>query len=99
DGRGAVLPDLVGPVVSRREITELSGLFLADYRVERLYVELTEEEAERYRATRDHYRQFCADRGISLGAANGLARFIQESCRSREGRAAFQAFREQRRIA
>jgi len=45
-----ILADLIGPVVYRREITELAGLFLADYSVERLYVELTEEEAERYRA-------------------------------------------------
>jgi superfamily II DNA or RNA helicase len=99
DGGEALLGSLVGPIVYRREIKELAGDFLADYRTERLYVELTEEEAAAYQQARDHYRQFCADRGISMGGANGWGRFIQETSRSREGRAAFLAYREQRRLA
>ena len=55
--------------------------------------------AARYRQAREHYRQFCADHGISLGGANGWQRFIQETCRSRDGRAAFEAYREQRRLS
>ena len=34
-----------------------------------------------------------------MGGANGWNRFIQETSRSREGRAAFQAYREQRKLA
>jgi superfamily II DNA or RNA helicase len=99
DGQEVLLEGLVGPIVYRREIKELAGDFLAEYRAERLYVELSAEEQEKYRKAREVYRQFCADRGISLGGMNGWQRFIQESCRSREGRAAFEAFREQRRLA
>jgi superfamily II DNA or RNA helicase len=99
DGQEGVLDALIGPLVYRREIKELAGDFLADYRVERLYVELTPEEDAAYRQNRDHYRQFCADRGISMSSATGWQRFIQETSRSREGRAAFQAYREQRRLA
>jgi superfamily II DNA or RNA helicase len=99
DGQEGVLDALIGPVIYRREIKELAGDFLAEYRAERLYVELTPEEEEAYRRNRDHYRQFCSDRGISMGGANGWQRFIQETSRSREGRAAFQAYREQRRLA
>ncbi len=99
DGQEALLDELIGPIVYRREIKELSGDFLAEYRAQCIYVELTTEEAEQYRKARDHYRQFCSDRGISMGSANGWQRFIQEASRSREGRAAFQAYREQRRLA
>jgi len=99
DGQEILLHELVGPIVYRREITELTGQFLANYRTERLYVELTPEEAAEYQQARDHYRQFCAERGFSLGGANGLRRFILESTRSREGRAAFESFQSQRRIA
>jgi superfamily II DNA or RNA helicase len=98
-GQEALFPELIGPLVYRREIKELAGDFLAEYRAQRLYVELTEEEAALYQQARDHYRGFCADRGFSMSAANGWQRFIQETSRSREGRAAFQAYHEQRRLA
>jgi superfamily II DNA or RNA helicase len=99
DGQEVMLDHLIGPIAYRREITELTGQFLASYRTERLYVELTDEEAQAYQQARDHYRQFCSERGFSLGGANGLQRFIIESTRSREGRAAFESFQLQRKIA
>jgi superfamily II DNA or RNA helicase len=95
----AVYSSLIGPVVYRKEIGELAGVFLADYRTERVYVDLSEEELETYRACREVFRGFVADAGISLGGPKGWQQFIQASCRSQEGRAAFQAFREQRRLA
>ena len=98
DGQEHLLESLIGPLVYRREIKELAGDFLAEYRAERLYVELTPEEQQRYQQAREHYRRFCSEHGISLGGANGWQRFIQETCRSRDGRAAFQAYREQRRL-
>ena len=99
DGQEMLLDSLIGPIVYRREIKELSGEFLADYQTQRLYVELTEEESMAYQQARDHYRQFCSDRGISMSGPQGWQRFIQETSRSREGRSAFQAYREQRRLA
>jgi superfamily II DNA or RNA helicase len=99
DGQEFLLEGLIGPVVYRREIKELAGDFLADYRAERLYVELSPEEEARYQQAREQYRQFCSDRGISMGGAHGWQRFIRETCRSKEGRAAFQAYREQRRLS
>jgi superfamily II DNA or RNA helicase len=99
DGAEAVLPELIGPIIYRREIRQLAGDFLADYRTERLYVELSPEEQERYTKAREQYRRFVDERGISFGGAHGWQRFIQETCRSPEGRAAFQAYREQKQIA
>src|SRR5213078_4713921 len=53
DGQEALLAELIGPIVYRREIRELAGDFLAEYRAERLYVELSEEEAAAYQQARD----------------------------------------------
>src|SRR5262245_37123208 len=99
DGQEALVESLVGPIVYRREIGELKGDFLAEYHTERIYVELTAEQQDAYRKNREQYRQFCADKGISMSSPTGWGRFIQETCRSREGRAAFLAYQEQRRIA
>ena len=99
DGQEVLTPSLIGPVVYRREIPEFARQFLADYRVERMYVELSAEEEVRYRAARDHYRGFVAERGISMSGPHGWQRFIQETSRSPEGRAAFRAYREQKQIA
>jgi superfamily II DNA or RNA helicase len=99
DGQEVLLPDLIGPIVYRKEIKQLAGDYLAMYKAQRIYVELPPEEQERYRQARDQYRNFVDARGISMGAPGGWQRFIQESCRSPEGRAAFLAYMEQKRIA
>jgi superfamily II DNA or RNA helicase len=99
DGGEHLLDGLIGPTVYRREIKELSGSYLADYETVRLYVDLSPQEQERYLAAREVYRQFVAQRGISMGSPAGWQRFIIETSRSPEGRAAFLAFREQKRLA
>jgi superfamily II DNA or RNA helicase len=99
DGQDALLSELIGPIVYRKDIKQLKGDYLADYRTQRLYVELSPVEQESYRRAREQYRSFVDARGISMGGPNGWQRFIQESSRSAEGRAAFQAYREQKRIA
>jgi len=99
DGRHEGLEHWVGPVVYRREITELAGNILADYRVERLEVELNPVERERYEESRGQYRDFIRSHRIPLGGPNGWREFLGKSSRSREGRSAFHAYREQKRIA
>lgn len=98
DGQESQYESLIGPIVYRREIKELSGDFLADYDTRRIYVSLTADEQIRYQTARDTYRQFVIDRNISLGGPNGWQRFIFEASRSPEGRYAFQAFREQKQL-
>lgn len=99
DGREALLEELIGPVSFRREIKQLSGDYLAGYRVERREVELAADEAERYQEARTLYRNFLTANGLSLSSPTGWRRFLQEACRSAEGRAAFDAYREQKRLA
>ncbi len=99
DGREDVLDDLVGPIAYRRHITELTGQFLADYDVEHVEVDLTEEEWRAYSEARATYRAFVQSQGIRVGSKGGWATFIQRSAMSDEGRRAFAAWHEQRRIA
>ncbi|HLN30071.1 MAG TPA: DEAD/DEAH box helicase family protein [Gemmataceae bacterium] len=99
DGQEVLLTELVGPIIYRREIKQLAGEFLADYRVERRYIELSAEDQQAYQRAREHYRRFVEERGIGMGGPHGWQRFLRETCRSSEGRAAFQAYREQRRLA
>jgi superfamily II DNA or RNA helicase len=99
DGQETALPELIGPIVYRREIKQMAGDTLAPYQTERRYVELSPEEQERYRQAREQYRRFIDERGISMAGPHGWQHFLRETCRSPEGRAAFVAYREQRQIA
>src|SRR5207302_92865 len=97
DGQEMLLAGLIGPIVYRREIKQLAGQYLADYETRRVYVDLSPEEQERYQQARDRYRGFVEGHGIAMGGPHGWQRFIQATSRSAEGRAAFHAFREQKR--
>jgi superfamily II DNA or RNA helicase len=99
DGQEVLLPELIGPILYRREIKQLAGQFLAEYRVECVSVELSPEEQVQYQRAREQYRRFVEERGISMGGPHGWQRFLQATYNSREGRAAFQAYREQKRLA
>jgi len=99
DGRDDVLVDLVGPIVYRRDVGDLAGQILAPYETVQLTVRLSPEEAERYRQARETYLGFLRANGIKLSGGGGWQRFIQVSSRSREGRRAFRAWRDQRGIA
>lgn len=93
------LDRLIGPIVYRREITELRGNYLADYRVETRYVDLTPEEMARYEAARQTYKDFLRYNHIDMRRPDGWGQFLRLAARSAEGRAAFQAHRDQRAMA
>jgi superfamily II DNA or RNA helicase len=98
DGEHSRVDQLVGPVVYRREITELAGEFLAEYRTERLTVHLSEQDRAAYDAAREEYRSFVNSRGIRVGSGGGWQHFLREAARSKEGRRALKAWRESRRL-
>jgi superfamily II DNA or RNA helicase len=98
DGAHTVLYDLVGPVVYRKEIDELSGSYLADYESVCLRVHLDEGERAAYERAREAYRDFVTSRGIRMGGSGGWQRFLRETSRSKEGRRAFKAWAESRRL-
>lgn len=98
DGGHERVFDLVGPIRYRREITELAGDFLAEYRTELVHVHLSMEERAAYDEARATFREFCASAGIRLGGAGGWQHFLRESARSNEGRLAFKAWQRSRRL-
>jgi len=98
DDSHLIVDELVGPVVYRKEITELAGDFLAPYRTEVLQVHLSLDDREAYDAARGEFRQFVASRGIRLGGRGGWNHFLREAARSSEGRSAFKAWQRSRRL-
>ena len=90
---------LVGPLAYRREIGELKGDVLSEYRVEKLEVDLTPEERERYEAARITYRDFIEEEGIRLGGPRGWQRFLAATNRSARGRRALRGYQEQKSIS
>jgi superfamily II DNA or RNA helicase len=93
------LDSLIGPIVYRREITQLRGRFLAEYQVMTLYVNLTDEERFEYERAREIYRQFVQDAGIDMRRPNAWGQFLFIAHRSTEGRQAYLAYRRQRELA
>jgi superfamily II DNA or RNA helicase len=99
DGGEARYEGLVGGVVYRQEIVEMSGLWLADYETHRLVIELDADERARYEEARQCYLDFARAHGVRLAEPGGFGRFLQLGAASPEGREAVQAFRLQRRLA
>ena len=63
DGLDSLYPELIGPVVYRREIKQLASDFLAEFTTQRLYVDLSAAELKRYNQCREQYRRFLFDKG------------------------------------
>lgn len=99
DGREAELASLVGPIVYRKDIVEMSGQYLASYETVRVIVDLAPDERAEHDAERAIYRRFVEENGISMASPRGWSEFIIRSSRSPEGRRAFDAYRRQREIA
>jgi len=99
DGREAELDELVGPIVYRKDIADLSGDYLAEYDTERIAVDLAPAERAEYDAERAIYRAFVRDNGIRMSSPTGWSEFIMRSSRSAAGRRAMQAYRRQRELA
>jgi superfamily II DNA or RNA helicase len=99
DGADALMDDLVGPTVFRRDIVEMAGEFLADYETIRLAIQLSPQEREQYDEARSTYLGFARRHGIKFNGPNGWSRFIQRAAGSREGRLALDAYRKQKTLA
>jgi superfamily II DNA or RNA helicase len=99
DGGEQTAMNLLGPLVHQVGIETLEGDYLAPYDLESVGVHLSEEEQARYDASRSQYLTFLRGSGVRLDRPQGWAQFIMRAHQSDEGRAAFRAYREQKRIA
>jgi superfamily II DNA or RNA helicase len=99
DGRDAMLDELVGPCVYRRDIVELAGDYLAEYETEQVAVDLSPEERSEYDCERKIYRDFISMNHIRMNHPRAFAEFVMLSSRSSDGRRAMVAYRRQRELA
>ena len=99
DGRDAELGELIGPIVYRKDISDLAGDYLAEYDTERVSIELAPAERAEYEAERAVYRGFVEQQGIRMTSPTGWTEFIRKSCGSEAGRRAMRAYRRQRELA
>lgn len=99
DGGEARYAELIGPIVYRKDIDELSGTYLASYETQRIEIALTDAERLEYQSERALYLGFIRSQGIRMSSPSGWADFIAKSTRSDDGRRAFLAYRRQRQLA
>jgi superfamily II DNA or RNA helicase len=98
DGGEDFLEELIGKFVYRLEAQELAGEFLADYTVERIEVDLSDEEREAYQKERAVYTDFRRSRNLPYGQ-EGWRMFLIHSAKSEDGRRAMKAYRNYKKIA
>lgn len=99
DGRHEDFPHLIGPVSYQCDIGDLAGEYLADYTVERILVELSDEERAEYDEARGIYLDFLRRMGIRIHKPEGWIEFLKRSGASAEGRRAMEAYRQQKFLA
>ena len=99
DNRDLLLSELVGPTCYRKEIVELSGEYLSDYRTERITVGLSHDEREEYERERSIYIGFLRHQGIRMNGPRGWNEFIMRAARSAQGQRAMRGYRRQRELA
>ncbi len=99
DGGEFRYEDLIGPIVYRKDIVELSGKYLSDYATRRIGVHLSRLDREAYEEARAVYLGFVRRERIQFGRPDGWQQFIYKSAQSDRGRRAFEAYRRQREIA
>lgn len=98
DGGEEKLEDLIGNFVYRLEAQQLAGEYLADYIIERIEVDLSEEERAAYQKERQIYTDFRRAKNLPFGQ-EGWRMFLIHSARSEEGRRAMKAYRNYKKIA
>jgi len=85
------IPRLVGGIVYRLETDDLAGRYLSEYSLERINLELTEEERPVYRRCQKTYTDYLSSSGFRLRNTSDFRRFIMISARNRDAREALLA--------
>ncbi len=82
------IPRLMGGVVFRLEPDDLTGRYLSEYALERLHVNLKEEERQEYEKYRKIFTDFLAKRKMRISTPLEFQRFIMRSATDKEARQA-----------
>lgn len=95
--RSEAIKEVLGDIIYEKNITELSGNYLADYYTKTIFVQLTQLEKEKYQYHRNIYLSF---RNTVVGfKKNNWQDFIFHASRSKEGRQALKSFQIQKQIS
>lgn len=98
DGGEEFLEELIGKFVFRLEAQQLAGEYLADYIIERIEVDLRDEERAAYQRERQIYTDFRRAKNLPYGQ-EGWRMFLIYSAKSEDGRRAMKAYRNYKKIA
>ncbi len=93
------IPRLIGGVVFRLEPRDLAGTFLSSFRVERITVDLKEEEMREYEKHHKIFTDYLDSRRIKLNSPIQFQRFIMSTAKDPRARKALLARNEALRIA
>ncbi len=99
DGREELLYHLVGDLCYEGKIREMVSDVLAPYDVVNIEVPLTDIERERYQAARSIYTKFVRSSGVDFSAPDGWRNFLRRAAVLPGGKAALEAYREQKALA
>ncbi len=99
DEQQSLLDELVGKTIYLKEIRQLSGDFLAPYKVETVEVELTPEERREYERHRQIYLDYRSRVPVPFSGARSWERFVMACYRTAEGREALRSFAIQKQIS
>jgi len=98
DGMHGILKELVGDVVYRKSVDDLSGEFLSEYETIKLYVELTQQERDEYDREHQIYLNFLRENDIKLFGRR-WSEFVKLSANNPAARRAMLAYNRARSIA
>ncbi len=99
DGKEDLLYQIVGNLCFEGQIREMVANVLSPYDVVNIEVPLTEDEKARYQSARAIYTKFVRSAGVDFSAPDGWKNFIRKAAVMPGGKAAMQAYREQKSLA
>lgn len=99
DGRHVYLRDVVGPILVRLSPSQLAGKYLAEFKTQRIYVELTPEEREKYQKLREKFTTYLKKKKNQDGRSKRLSKVYLHGSKDKEAREALLAWNESLRIA
>ncbi|RZA16478.1 MAG: DEAD/DEAH box helicase, partial [Proteobacteria bacterium] len=99
DGREELLYQLVGNMCFEGQIREMVSNVLSPYDVVNIEVPLTDSEMERYKLARSTYTKFLRSAGVDFSQPDGWGNFMRKAAFMPGGKAAMEAYREQKSLA
>jgi superfamily II DNA or RNA helicase len=99
DGLHQELPRLMGGKVYEIRADELAGTYLANYEIERISIELTEEEEREYKKYYKIFRNYILSRNIGMRSPQDFKKIVMRSGYDPEAREAILARNKAERIA